>query len=267
MLIREMSDLHLEFGPLDVPVITNEKEITLVLAGDIGLAKRKNTIIPFLEEMSERHERVIMVLGNHEHYRCSTERSLYKICDALPDSVNNVWVIENEMVVDEKNNVAFIGGTLWTDCNKNNPLTVFELERPGGMNDFQLIRTGLPSAPYARPFKAHDAMEYHRKSVEYIFKAVEKQKQLKRNVVVVSHHAPSTKSIAECYDSGFHMNGGYASSLEEQMLDTCPDVWFHGHTHSSFDYFIGDTNVICNPRGYTPDALNPYFDPCKLIEI
>jgi hypothetical protein len=27
-------------------------------------------------------------------------------------------------------------------------------------------------------------------------------------------------------------------------------LWTHGHTHELFDYMIGDTRVVCNPRGY-----------------
>jgi hypothetical protein len=27
-------------------------------------------------------------------------------------------------------------------------------------------------------------------------------------------------------------------------------LWTHGHTHEEFDYMIGSTRVVCNPRGY-----------------
>jgi hypothetical protein len=27
-------------------------------------------------------------------------------------------------------------------------------------------------------------------------------------------------------------------------------LWVHGHTHSSFDYLLNGTRVVCNPRGY-----------------
>jgi hypothetical protein len=27
-------------------------------------------------------------------------------------------------------------------------------------------------------------------------------------------------------------------------------VWTHGHTHDEFKYTIGETTVVCNPRGY-----------------
>jgi hypothetical protein len=39
------------------------------------------------------------------------------------------------------------------------------------------------------------------------------------------------------------------------------------HMHSSFDYRIGLTRVVDNPRGYFPDELNPTFDPLLVVEI
>ena len=47
------------------------------------------------------------------------------------------------------------------------------------------------------------------------------------------------------------MNGGYSSDLSEFILDN-PQIklWTHGHTHEDFDYMIGSTRIVCNPRGY-----------------
>ena len=27
-------------------------------------------------------------------------------------------------------------------------------------------------------------------------------------------------------------------------------LWTHGHTHEDFDYMVGETRIVCNPRGY-----------------
>ena len=47
------------------------------------------------------------------------------------------------------------------------------------------------------------------------------------------------------------MNGGYSSDLDE-FIEDHPEIrlWTHGHTHHEFDYMIGKTRVVCNPRGY-----------------
>jgi hypothetical protein len=47
------------------------------------------------------------------------------------------------------------------------------------------------------------------------------------------------------------MNGGYSSSLDF-FIESHPQIklWTHGHTHETFDYVVGETRVVCNPRGY-----------------
>ena len=47
------------------------------------------------------------------------------------------------------------------------------------------------------------------------------------------------------------MNGAYSSDLSEFILDN-PEikVAVHGHTHDRFNYLVGDTRILCNPRGY-----------------
>jgi hypothetical protein len=37
----------------------------------------------------------------------------------------------------------------------------------------------------------------------------------------------------------------------------------HGHTHSPFDYQVGATRIVCNPKGYSGE--NPNFDPALTI--
>jgi hypothetical protein len=47
------------------------------------------------------------------------------------------------------------------------------------------------------------------------------------------------------------VNGAYSSDLSEFILDRPQiKVWTHGHTHDKYDYMVGSTRVICNPRGY-----------------
>ena len=71
MLIRVMSDLHLEFsqGNMHVPELPDDAKTVLILAGDIGLVKKTHTFIDFITDMSARFQDVIYVMGNHEHYK------------------------------------------------------------------------------------------------------------------------------------------------------------------------------------------------------
>jgi hypothetical protein len=67
------------------------------------------------------------------------------------------------------------------------------------------------------------------------------------------------------------MNGGYSSDLTDFILDR-PQIkaWTHGHTHELFDYRIGSTRILCNPRGYVlyergSDEEEPYL--AKVFEV
>jgi Icc-related predicted phosphoesterase len=88
-----------------------------------------------------------------------------------------------------------------------------------------------------------------------------------KKIVVVTHHAPSDLSVAECYKDQHLMNGAYRTNLEEVIMDSNIAHWYHGHTHHAFDYTLGNTRVVCNPRGYhghEPIAENYKF---KYLDI
>ena len=77
------------------------------------------------------------------------------------------------------------------------------------------------------------------------------QGQFDRRVIVVGHHAPSRLSTHPRYAHDILMNGCYSSPLDDIMMENAEIVlWTHGHTHEDFDYMIGTTRVVCNPRGY-----------------
>jgi hypothetical protein len=85
--------------------------------------------------------------------------------------------------------------------------------------------------------------------LEYIRLTIEGK--FDQKFVVVGHHAPSRLSTHPRYASEAIMNGGYSSKLDDFILDH-PQIklWTHGHTHEDFDYQIGSTQILCNPRGY-----------------
>jgi hypothetical protein len=134
-----------------------------------------------------------------------------------------------------------LGGTLWTNCNNHDPVTMMTLQY--GMNDYRVITNDERGFTKLRPVHT---LERHAATVNYI------RNHLADKTVVVTHHAPSFQSIAPEYAGEPELNGGYASDLTELMLDH-PQIayWCHGHMHAPFDYAVGDyARVLCNPRGY-----------------
>ena len=59
----------------------------------------------------------------------------------------------------------------------------------------------------------------------------------------------------------------FVSNLESLMDGDRPALWVDGYMHESYDYEIYGTRVVCNPRGYAPDALNPEFRPDWVMEV
>jgi Icc-related predicted phosphoesterase len=101
----------------------------------------------------------------------------------------------------------------------------------------------------------------HKNSFDFIKNTVESDPEHK--YIVVTHHAPTKLSIKPQYEGDHHINGAYSSDLSNFILDHPQiKIWTHGHTHHLFDYVVGETRVICNPRGYKGyEGRADEFDP------
>jgi predicted phosphodiesterase len=273
MDIRILSDLHNEFSCFGVPVMKNEENQVLVLAGDTGLltpSKVDHTIFDFVDSLSERFYAVIIVAGNHEYYGCEFSKVNQMLAlGTYPNNYertgwkSNVYFLQDTSVVID--GVAFIGSTLWTDFDGGEHSSMQNAKL--FMNDYHKI-TYKHNGIY-RKFIPMDSYTLHCKSRDYIFGMVDHYRNVGLRTVVVSHHLPSFKSVHSKFaDSA--LNGVYASNLDTDIELHRPDVWFHGHTHESCDYMICDTHVICNPRGYQQAGYpcdNSNFDSCKIIVV
>jgi len=262
MKILILSDIHLEFGYFFIPEMENEKEIVVVLAGDIGLVKKDYTYRDFINNTCDRFKNVIWVLGNHEYYGSNFPTTLTKLWNATLDH-ENLYVVDKETVV--INDVAFVCATMWTNFDNCNVMTMESAKY--WMNDYKAIRTGPIGESWKRKLEPMDTLKDHHKALEYIFPEITKQKENGKKVVVVTHHLPSFQSIPKKFRAD-DLNGAYASELFEDIMETQPNIWAHGHTHGSSDYMIGDTRVLCNPRGYKKEnELNKDFNDTFTIEI
>jgi predicted phosphodiesterase len=276
MRIAICSDLHLEFG--DIRFSNTENAEVLILGGDIMIAqdlhdypvdeiftnptprqRKVQEYREFLKHCSNEFNHVIYVAGNHEFYHgkfVDSLRVLREECQQFP----NVYFLENQ--TKEIGDVTFIGATLWTDCNKGDPVTLHALQDL--MNDFQIIRHDEYGYRKLRPM---DIALRHKKTLEYI-KHVVANVVSNRKVMVVGHHSPSKLSTHPRYQNEVIMNGAYSSDLSEFILDHPQIVaWSHGHTHSPFDYYIGSTRIICNPRGYVGYEVESDNFQLKFVDI
>lgn len=257
--IRLVSDVHLEFGPLQLPVIEDEERTILVVAGDLGTVKTLKEIKIFIDDAASRFHSVIYIMGNHEYYGGAIPRSFNKIKDHI-GGASNVHIVENEEVVIE--GLHFLCATLWTTHNNGNPIAMIRAKER--MNDYDLIRTGTKTEPYKRRLVPEYTYRLCMESSKLIFNALKALRD--KTTIVITHHAPSSLSSDEYYkgDPGW---SSYANNFESEIIETKPNLWLHGHIHCNNDYTIGDTRIVANPRGYDGTALNPDFNPSLTIKL
>lgn len=249
MKILVLSDLHLEFGPL---AITAGEADVVVLAGDIHLKTRG---VEWTKE-TFKDRPVLMVFGNHEYYGDKYPKLLDKAKALVAGT--NVHVLENDTI--EIGGVHFFGCTLWTDFR------LFGDPRLAGyfcqqeMTDFKKIRV----APRYSKLNPVDVAKIHEMSVSWLKEQLNLAEN--RKTVVITHHAPSARSLPT-RPLGELTGAAYASNLEHIVESHNVSLWIHGHVHNNCDYNIGNTRVVCNPRGYYPDHLNSEFQPGWIVEI
>jgi len=267
MKIALCSDLHLEFG--DIVLKNTENADVLILSGDILIAEDLRRTAKFVDMTPEEFDQsmyqtthrtdsakrfrdflsrvslefphVIYVAGNHEFYHGKWNETI-EVLRAECIRYENIYFLECDTKVIE--DITFAGGTLWTDCNKGDPLTLHGLT--GCMYDYKAIVNDNAGYTKLRPIHT---VQRHDKTKRYLKNVLD---NTQGKIVVVGHHAPTALSIHERFISDTIMNGGFCSDLSEFILNHPKIVlWTHGHMHDPWDYMIGDTRVVCNPRGYT----------------
>ncbi|MEZ9461556.1 hypothetical protein AB4178_07490 [Vibrio splendidus] len=130
MKLQYLSDLHLEFASMDVPITDAD---VVILAVDIHSGGNKA-----VDWASKFPQDVIYVLGNREYYSGDTIIELPDKLKAYSMKYDNVHVLNNDSLI--INDVAFHGCKLWTDFELyGNAELAFYYAR-GAISDYQLIR-------------------------------------------------------------------------------------------------------------------------------
>jgi len=250
MKIHVLSDLHLGFQRFVPPATTAD---VVVLAGDIA---PPHQTVAFAACFGKP---VLYVPGNHEYYGAVLPSARGDLPGLTVGTSVNV-LDDSEVVIA---GVRFLGATLWTD------LALFGTGERGRlaeqtvwqcMRDYQYIELapGTVLTPEA-------TLACHRASLAFLERALARPHP--GPTVVVTHHAPSPRSIHPRL-AGALINAAYASDVERLFGPHVP-LWIHGHTYNSFDYTLNGTRVVCNPRGYVIDGevQNDAFDPGLVVEV
>jgi len=253
MRIALLSDIHLSVNPIPFPEVAAD---IVVLAGDIARPARA------IEWARDCTAPTLYVAGNHEFYG-SDLISTYEQLRRLTQGTQ-IKVLERSEYVHQ--GVRFLGCTLWSDYR------LFDkgLQRDQGIElatrlirDFSHIRV---SPDFPDLFTPALSQLIHLQTVAWLDECFRRDSTTP--TVVISHFAPTRSSISANFADS-PINASFVSDLEERIKQWQPALWLHGHTHGSFDYRVGSTRVICNPRGYAKNGVNenPGFDSALVIHL
>lgn len=264
MKLRILSDIHNEFGRWTPPKVEAD---VVVLAGDIGDGLQNSWLD---DHFLQYKQSCVQVLGNHELYKRFVNAAKEQFFeDALRggDLLNGMVMIgeieENAVVIHALENsstiidgIRFLGCTLWTDFDLFGDPVLATREAARKMNDFKIIYNDDDT-----PITPHQTILWHKASVAWLKEQI-KDKSLP--TVIVTHHAPSIRSINPKHLDD-PMTAAFASNLDALVEESGALLWIHGHTHHCCDYKIGKTRVISNQAGYRHEDTG--FDPTLVVEI
>ncbi len=238
--IQIASDLHLEFhrdgGRSLVESFDPTGVDVLILAGDIGTW----TCLDYgLSAFAEKYRNVVFVPGNHEAYGISPAQLEVIRKRHHKVTANLHWLEEGTVTILGQ---RFVGTTLWF------PDTEDARRNKRWLNDFSVIKNFVPWV-----------YEKNTKAIKFLVEEV------REGDVVVTHHLPVEESIAPEY-KGSPYNAFFLCDVKPIVEERGAKLWVHGHSHSSADYILGSTRVVCNPMGY-PHEMNPKFNDKLVVEV
>jgi predicted phosphodiesterase len=301
MKIALASDVHLEFGPItldntegaDVLVLAGDICVAkhFVDGRPTYLQHLAKEYRQFFDHVCREFPQVVYIMGNHEHYSGDVAHTYNTLKYHL--DYGNLHILEKETW--KHMGHTFVGGTLWTDMNQLDSSAMSYCK--DAMNDFRevqnsnrmvvrrvplymenslytedgknggryikdekgaLIPNGVKFKEEPSRWSPEDSALDHEKMLAYVDHVTRDP----GSYIVVGHHCPSEQSVADCY-KGNLLNAAFRSSLDD-FIEARPQIryWLHGHTHHNFNYWIGETRVVCNPRGYV--GHEPMADWFKL---
>jgi Icc-related predicted phosphoesterase len=250
------SDIHVDTAAYELPQTPPDIDV-IIIAGDVADGHEKSTrwLCEYIVPLGLP---VVYVAGNHDFYGTDLTddyAAIYR--DA------GVELLHPGRPTIEIAGTRIVGCTLWTDYSVSGDVDAARSWARRSMPDLVSIDIGM------RRIGTRDLLDMHRQQRMTIER--ELWGIFEGPTIVVTHHAPHPKSLRSPMLTAD--DASYASDLTATIEALEPAVWIHGHVHSSRDFYVSATRIVCNPRGYAVVSRdgrrleNPAFEPGKVIEI
>lgn len=265
MNIRIISDMHIDVNAMK-PLELKDRDTFTVVAGDVA-----GDPIVASAWLRDNVRNGIVVAGNHIVYnrRSMTIEDIREhFAKEMPVDGNLAYLdclTKSGVFCKEVDGILFMGSTLYTDYGSNfYPAQKFQpiddhvkqemVEGRRFLNDFRFGRTSESFESDGSPTRLlpQHYLKWFRETLrKFDEKLTDVEKTCpQKQVVIVTHHCPSTKCIAPQYrDSS--VNFSFVSDLE-WFIEKHPSIrlWACGHVHNRFAVKVEQCLVVANPRGY-----------------
>ena len=247
MKIQIASDLHLENWQRDLPqpvyqFDSDRRRDLLILAGDITTGSRQWGM-PFIRRELDISP-VIFVPGNHEYYH-ATKQDVDSFWRSYADAHTGFHYLNDETV--EIGGLTFYGAE-WCSDFWGDPMHYY-YERE--IADFWLTRDWNTTRHVEEFRRVTDDMATLAGKVD----------------VVITHFPPTLEAIDQALYKDNASNPYFINDCEWLVRCMGAKLWVSGHTHSPFDYRVGDTRVVINPCGYKEETPLSGFSVMKTVEV
>ena len=250
MKIQVVSDLHLDLG--NTSIISKTASDIIVFAGNISNGFKLES--EFAKKIAKSHKKkVIIVNGNSSFHN----NSLYEVQKKWRNAnIPNVKYLDHTtgFIAD---GINFLGGTLWIDYTNKTDCWTFTSENKEDFDSIKVSNTSL--------LTPNISTHQHLLLLDHIKHNLSND----HKNVIVTHHSPTYKSAQAGY-IGKEGSCHYANDIDDFIEQSNIDLWIHGHASYSYDYEIGGTRVVCNPRGNKKNkknGINNRYNPSLIIEI
>lgn len=266
MKFKCWSDLHIEGKAFNYVPKEIDKDITLVLAGDIGTLK--GGLEAFLIEQCDNFREVLYVIGNHEGYNDNIDNVKKRIRE-LEATLSNLYFLDNGVVYID--GVRFLGTPLYTNFGNDETLksqvgNMINDYYITTMNDGHISNKGTKEI-ITRRLLPQDHVVLYEQAVIWLKNKLDEFYNGK--TVVITHWSFTHKLTQEKY-KGDSLNKYFNNELEYLCHYYNISDWIYGHVHDRFVIDYGDerfnnTRVICNCRGYSFEDST--FNPNIVFEL